>query len=92
MRTQYYTACSVDGFIAAPDHSLLWRLQLGDELIVQVGSVTLDAGRPLLPRQIAFPPMRLISVQQFGPGFAERRYALPDSAGADQASRTSPTG
>jgi dihydrofolate reductase len=47
-----------------------------DELIIQVGSVTLGSGKPLLPRQIAFPPLRLISVQQFGPGFAELRYEV----------------
>ena len=181
MRTQYYTAASIDGFIATTDHSLEWLFQLGDvnetsypkfilevgalamgsstyewmlrhvikpgtesaspwpysqptwvftsrklppvagadirfvrgdvhpvhdqmrsaaggrniwlvgggelvgqfhdaglldELIVQVGSVTLGAGRPLLPRQIAFPPLRLQSVQQFGPGFAELRYEV----------------
>lgn len=45
-----------------------------DEIIVQVASVTLGAGRPLLPRQIAFPPLHLMSVRQFGPGFAELRY------------------
>jgi dihydrofolate reductase len=182
MRTQYYTACSLDGFIATVDHSLEWLFQLADvnetsypkfildvgalamgsstyewmlrhivkpgteggapwpyaqptwvftsrvlppvqgadirfvqgdvrpvhqqmqaasggkniwlvgggelvgqfydsglldELIVQVGSVTLGAGRQLLPRQIAFPPLRLLSVQQFGPGFAELRYEVP---------------
>jgi len=47
-----------------------------DELIVQVGSVTLGSGKPLLPRQIAFPPLRLVSVQRFGPGFAELRYEV----------------
>lgn len=47
-----------------------------DELIVQVGSVTLGAGRPLLPRQIAFPPLRLLSVNQVGTGFAELRYEV----------------
>jgi dihydrofolate reductase len=182
MKTQYYTACSVDGFIATVDHSLTWLFQLGDvnatsypkfiaevgalamgsstyewmlrhvikpesgdgsswpyaqpawvfssrklppvpgadirfargdvrpvhaqmveaagdrnvwlvgggdlvgqfhdaglldEIILQVGSVTLGAGKPLLPRQIAFPPLRLTSVQQFGPGFAELRYDVP---------------
>jgi dihydrofolate reductase len=181
MRTQYYTAASLDGFIATADHSLEWLFQLGDinetsypqfildvgalamgsstyewmlghvvkpgtgsgtpwpyaqptwvfssrelpavpgadirfvtgdvrpvhdqmraaaqgkniwlvgggelvgqfhdaglldELIVQVGSVTLGSGRPLLPRLIAFPPLRLLSVRRFGPGFAELRYEV----------------
>jgi dihydrofolate reductase len=188
MRTQYYTACSLDGFIATVDHSLEWLFQLGDvndtsypqfirdvgalamgsstyewmlrhvvkpgsaagapwpyaqpawvftsrelppvqgadirfvkgdvqpvhqqmriaaggrniwlvgggelvgkffdaglldELIVQVGSVTLGAGRPLLPRQIAFPPLRLQSVHQVGPGFSELRYEVPHPCSAD---------
>ena len=48
-----------------------------DEIIVQVGSVTLGSGKPLLPRRIAFPPLRLTSVQRFGPGFAELRYEVP---------------
>ena len=185
MRTQYYTATSLDGFIATTDHSLAWLFQLGDvnetsypqfiegvgalamgsstyewmlrhivnpatgsgapwpyarptwvftsrtlaavpgadirfvkgdvrpvhaqmreaagegnlwvvgggdlvgqffdaglldELIVQIGSVTLGAGQPLLPRQIAFPPLRLVSVQQIGSGFAELRYEVPREA------------
>jgi dihydrofolate reductase len=48
-----------------------------DELIVQVGSVTLGTGRPLLPRRIAFPPLRLLSVRQVGAGFAELHYEVP---------------
>lgn len=51
--------------------------QLLDEIIVQVGSVTLGAGRPLLPRQIAFPPLQLTSARAVGPGFAELRYTVP---------------
>ena len=30
MKTQYYTACSLDGFIAAPGDSLDWLFSLGD--------------------------------------------------------------
>ena len=30
MKIQYYTACSLDGFIATEDHSLEWLFQLGD--------------------------------------------------------------
>ena len=48
-----------------------------DEIIVQVGSVTLGSGKPLLPREIAFPPLRLVSVRQMGPGFAELVYEVP---------------
>lgn len=45
-----------------------------DEIIVQVGSVTLGRGKQLLPRRITNPSLRLTSVQKFGPGFAELRY------------------
>ena len=48
-----------------------------DELIIQIGSVTLGAGKPLLPRQITSPSLRLVSVQQYGTGLAELRYEVP---------------
>ena len=48
-----------------------------DELFVQVGSVTLGAGKPLLPRVITSPPLRLISVRAVGTGFAELHYEVP---------------
>jgi dihydrofolate reductase len=51
-----------------------------EELIVQVSSVTLGAGKPLLPRSITSPPLRLVSVQQIGTGFAELRYEVPRRA------------
>lgn len=47
-----------------------------DELIVQMGAVTLGRGKPLFPRRVIAPALRLISVQQFGPGFAELRYRV----------------
>ena len=49
-----------------------------DEIIVQVGSVTLGAGKPLLPRSITSPPLRLVSAQAMGVGFAELRYQVPN--------------
>jgi dihydrofolate reductase len=48
-----------------------------DDIIVQVGSVTLGAGKPLLPRRITSPSLRLVGVKQLGPGFAELRYEVP---------------
>lgn len=49
-----------------------------DEVIVQVGSVTLGAGRPLLPRHITGDrALRLTSARRIGPGFAELRYDVP---------------
>lgn len=47
-----------------------------DELIVQVGSVTLGRGKPLFPRRLTQPPLRLESVRQVGTGFAELRYTV----------------
>lgn len=50
-----------------------------DELIVQVGSVTLRKGKPLFPRRVVAPPLRLVSVRQLGTGFAELRYEVRGS-------------
>lgn len=51
-----------------------------DEIIVQIGSVTLGTGKPLLPRRIAFPPLSLTSARAMGTGFAELRYDVPHKA------------
>lgn len=56
-----------------------------DEIIAQIGSVTLGSGKPLLPRQIVFPPLQLDSVRQVGIGFAELRYLVPAPNPARQA-------
>lgn len=53
-----------------------------DEIIVQVGSVVLGSGKPLLPRHIVTPPLVLESVRQMGASFVELRYRAqrtPDS-------------
>jgi len=47
-----------------------------DEIIVQVGSVTLARGKQLLPRRIVTPSLKLVSAQRFGEGFAELRYEV----------------
>lgn len=47
-----------------------------DELIVQVGSVTLGSGKPILPRQILPPRLQLDSVHPRGPGFVELHYRI----------------
>lgn len=52
------------------DHGLL------DDIFVQIGSVTLGAGKPLLPRAITSPPLRLMSVKAIGTGFAELHYEV----------------
>jgi dihydrofolate reductase len=53
-----------------------------DELIVQVASVTLGAGKPLLPRRITVPPLRLVSAKMMGAGFAELHYLVEARASA----------
>lgn len=54
-----------------------------DEIIVQIGSVTLGSGKPLLPRQIFSPTLKLVSVRQFGGGMAELRYEVTSSEKTD---------
>lgn len=48
-----------------------------DEMMVQVSSVTLGKGKPLFPRRLTSPPLRLLSVRQVGTGFAELHYRVP---------------
>jgi dihydrofolate reductase len=50
MKTQYYTASSLDGFIADPHHSLDWLFQFGDveetsypAFIREVGAITMGS-------------------------------------------------
>ncbi|HEY8942368.1 MAG TPA: dihydrofolate reductase family protein [Cellvibrio sp.] len=47
-----------------------------DEMIIQIGSVTLGKGQPLFPRQVLNPVMRLKSVQLMGEGMVELRYDI----------------
>jgi dihydrofolate reductase len=56
------------------DHGLL------DEILVTIASVTLGAGKPLLPRQIASPPLQLVSARAVGTGFAELHYEVAKAA------------
>jgi dihydrofolate reductase len=53
-----------------------------DEIVVQIGSVTLGQGKQLFPRRVTSPPLRLISTRQVGSGFAELRYEVPTVEGA----------
>ena len=47
-----------------------------DELIVQIGSATLGKGKPLFPRRMLSPSLRLVSVHQMGAGMVELRYEV----------------
>lgn len=53
-----------------------------DELIVQIGSATLGAGKPLFPRRVLSPVLRLVSVHQMGAGMAELRYEVHKESGS----------
>ncbi len=47
-----------------------------DELIVQIGSVTLGKGKPLFPRRVLSPALRLVTVHPMGTGMVELRYEV----------------
>lgn len=51
-----------------------------DELIVQVGSVTLGRGKPLLPRRVLSPSLSLTSIRRLSPAMAELRYEVLKAA------------
>lgn len=53
-----------------------------DEMHVQISSVTLGRGKPLFPRRLTNPPLRLVSVRQVGTGFAELVYEVPGRTAA----------
>ncbi|ENU91906.1 dihydrofolate reductase family protein [Acinetobacter vivianii] len=50
-----------------------------DELIIQIGSVTLAQGKPLFPRRVFAPTLKLISVHQMGEGMVELHYTVDRS-------------
>jgi dihydrofolate reductase len=52
------------------DHGLL------DEIIVTFASVTLGDGKPLLPRAIVSPPLRLVSARTYGSNYAQLTYTV----------------
>lgn len=45
-----------------------------DEMIVQISPVTLGNGKPLFPRRVLSPDLRLTAVRQIGKGMVEHRY------------------
>lgn len=47
-----------------------------DEIIIQVGSVTLGKGKQIFPRRVLSPTLRLISVRQMGTSMVELRYEI----------------
>jgi dihydrofolate reductase len=47
-----------------------------DELIIQIGSATLGKGKPLFPRRVLSPALRLVSAHRIGAGMAELRYEV----------------
>ena len=56
-----------------------------DDLLVQVGSVTLGRGKPLFPRRVLSPVLRLVSAERMGPAMVELRYEI-ERAQASEAS------
>jgi hypothetical protein len=90
MKTQYFTATSLDGFIATEDDSLDWLFPLGDlsqssypEFIAQVGALAMRPdwfghpreGEATVPSSSVEPdPALNVGSRQLGAGMAELRY------------------
>ena len=55
-----------------------------DEIIVQIGSATLAGGKPLFPRRVVFPVLRVTEVKRIGAEFVELRYALKAGGSAER--------
>lgn len=47
-----------------------------DEIIIQIGSVTLGKGKQIFPRRVLSPTLRLMSVRQMGTSMVELRYEI----------------
>lgn len=88
MKTQYYTAASLDGFIADPDHALDWLLQfsatadyaafIGDVGALAMGATTYEWLLADLARQGADAPWPYDQ-----PAWVFTSRALPTPPGAD---------
>lgn len=50
-----------------------------DELIVQIGSVSLAHGKPVFPRRVFSPVLQLVSVSRISEGMAELRYKIDNA-------------
>ena len=56
-----------------------------DEIIVQIGSVTLGKGKQLFPRRVLSPSLRLMSVRQMGANMVELRYEVSKGSAGNRA-------
>lgn len=50
-----------------------------DDIFVQVGSVTLGKGKPLLPRRVLSPTLRLVSVRQVNETMLDLHYEVQNA-------------
>jgi dihydrofolate reductase len=92
MKTQYYTACSLDGFVATADHSLDWLLRLGElaetsypAFIREVGALAMGSTtyRWLLEHHVHADPAAPAPWPYDQPTFVFTTRDLPSPAGAD---------
>src|SRR5512138_2448009 len=92
MKTQYYTAASLDGFIATPDDSLDWLFPLGDiadtsydSFIKDVGALAMGATTyEWMLRNVLGPEAREPRAWPYeGPAWVFSHRTLPTVPGAD---------
>jgi dihydrofolate reductase len=92
MKTQYYAASSLDGFIATDQHSLDWLLQFGDledtsypAFIREVGAVAMGSATYewILQHESQADPSRPPAWPYEQPAWVFTRRSLPAVPGAD---------
>jgi dihydrofolate reductase len=75
-RTQYYTAATLDGFIASTDHSLDWLFQFGTSATEDYGEFIAGVGAAVMGASTYEWLLRHLGARTYGADFVQLRYEV----------------